>query len=216
MSGGLITVVFFLVSGSLVAILFYLEKKRREQLAVLAQNLGFTFHQRPPSDLQGKISSFPVMTSPRSASIYNTLKGERDSLKVFITDVRQTRGTGKHKNTTSFTAAVLVRPGSQLPQFEISPENFIHKIASTMGFQDIDLPSYPEFSKRYLLRGKDEVRIKQVLTPSVVKFFESQKNLYAEGSGDCLVIYRKPGKLKVGQVTQFLNETMQLSRLLLH
>ena len=83
-----------------------------------------------------------------------------------------------------------------LPQFDLRPENFLHRIGSAFGYQDIDFDSNPEFSKRYLLRG-DEEQVRRLFTPSLLMFFEQlEKGWSVETSGPWLMAYRLGKQLK--------------------
>jgi len=91
----------------------------------------------------------------------------------------------------------LTGTGLRLPEFSLKPEQFIHKLASTFGYQDIDFVDHLDFSRRYLLRGPDEPAIRGAFAPQVLSFFQSQDKLCAESlPGGRLLVFRLDRRVK--------------------
>ena len=74
------------------------------------------------------------------------------------------------------------------------------------GYQDIDISSYPDFSKYYLLRGSDETSIRKVFSPMVISHFEKNKGLSVEVNGDTLICYRQSKRVRPTELKDFLYE----------
>jgi hypothetical protein len=103
---------------------------------------------------------------------------------------------------------VLSIEGSKLnfPKFELEPENTFHKIGQVFGYQDIDFESFPIFSKKYLLRGNDEAKIRELFTPEVIKFFERNQNIHIEAQGNTLIFYRPSKRCKPDEIKGFYQD----------
>lgn len=79
----------------------------------------------------------------------------------------------------------------RLPHFRLHPEvPLFHDVAKAFGMQDINFENHPDFSRRYLLRGEDEAKIRLRFHPSFLNFLEQHPPCYAEGFGPQLVIWR--------------------------
>jgi len=96
-----------------------------------------------------------------------------------------------------------------LPSFELRPEHFGHKIASSLGSQDIDFDTNPVFSKKYLLRGSDEAAVRELFGSEVIRFFEKHSEWCVEGQGEWMIFYREQKVLKPKDITTFLEEVTE-------
>lgn len=117
-----------------------------------------------------------------------------------------TTGGGKSSSTYRQTVIGFQSSKLTLPAFELSPEHLFHKIAGVFGYQDIDISSYPDFSKSYLLRGSDETSIRKVFSPMVISHFEKNKGLFVEVKGDTLIFYRQSKRVRPTDIKDFLYE----------
>ena len=76
---------------------------------------------------------------------------------------------------------------------------------------DIDFDDYPQFSKRYLLRGPDEQAIRQSFTGDVIHFFEQLDEKWnIEAAGDRLIVYQRGKRLKPDRYPDFLKQTWEV------
>ena len=107
-------------------------------------------------------------------------------------------------------------PQLNLPKFRLRPEYFSDKIGSKLGYQDIDFESHPtaaEFSKKYLLRGKDEQKIRALFTDEVLAFFAGQDKIRVEGFSSHLCFYRAPKLIEPEDIPAFMKEGFEVFRL---
>ena len=65
---------------------------------------------------------------------------------------------------------------------------------------------FPEFSNKYLLRGGDESKIRDLFTPRVVRFFESNEKLCVEAQNNMLIFYKSSKRAKAKNIEAFLDE----------
>ena len=61
---------------------------------------------------------------------------------------------------------------------------------SALGYQDIDFGQRPEFSKQYILRGQNELAIRQAFDDRVLAFFEGYPGTCMDAGGNQLFLYR--------------------------
>ena len=130
--------------------------------------------------------------------------GQMNGAKAAVFDYRYTVGHGKNSHTYTQSVIYFETPKLQLPMFTLSPENFMHKFISALGYQDIDFGNRPEFSKRYLLRGQDEQSIRRAFTDNVMTFYEANQGLTTEGGGGQLFVYRLSYRVPPAQAGQYL------------
>jgi hypothetical protein len=187
------------------------ERKRREALRQVAENFGFDFEPQADQLSSSEFGRFHLFTQGRSRKAENLLRGRFERDEVLIFDYRYVVGSGKNRTTHRQTVAALsLGPRAALPNFELRPENIFHKIGSAFGYQDIDLPDYPSFSSRCLLRGQDESAIRALFDGTVIEAVENAKNICLEGGGPWLVIYRASKRINAPQIPDLLEEVRNL------
>ena len=64
------------------------------------------------------------------------------------------------------------------------------KLLTAFGYQDIDFGQRPEFSKRYLLRGQDEMAIRQAFNDQLLSFFETYQGTSVDAGNNQLFVFR--------------------------
>ncbi len=118
---------------------------------------------------------------------------DRASFSVGGVTVSSGRGRRSHSNTQThfFTVAAVSSRSLNLPQFTLTRANILTRLASTIGFQDIDLPDHPQFSKKYLLQGRDEQSVRAIFTAELARLFEDTENVCMGGGRNLLVIYTR-------------------------
>jgi carbonic anhydrase len=176
--------------GGIVALVFYFEKKRSEKLQAVATSMGFTFTRKPTGGAVPGLPGFKLFNQGHSRKAYNLMQGATGDTEVMLFDYRYTIGHGKNSHTYNQTVGLFRSTDMMLPSFMLSPENVLHKIISTFGYQDIDFEENPDFSKSYLLRGPDEDAIRQTFAKDVLAFFANHKKLSVEAGGNAILIYR--------------------------
>ncbi len=192
----------------------FLEQRRTKALEQAALMSGLTFERE--ADLQ----QFPGLASVRlfrqgdSPQTRNLMRGSAAGCAACVFDFEYSQGEGKSIQTV---AAFRLSRGS-LPDFELRPENLLHKIGAAFGYQDIDFESHPQFSRRYLLRGGDEDAVRKLFDPGVLAFFEGLERepaWWVEGGGPWLVAYRWGVELKPANLQGFLSESTSIANTLI-
>ncbi|MEZ6095544.1 MAG: hypothetical protein R3C03_15155 [Pirellulaceae bacterium] len=206
---------FLMVGGILAAIGLFvwwahvMEKKRREALAAMAEQMGLMYKQDGDGELHQRIGGFSLFNQGHSRKLYNVILGETDEVRIAIFDYQYTTGSGKHKTTHSQTVASLESPRLHVPDFSMRPEGFFDKIGGVMGFQDIDFEDHPEFSNAFVLKGPDEDRIRRFFNKDLLDFFAEQKGCMVEAESGRMIYYRK-GRRKPDELQTVLSEAYQI------
>ena len=204
--------VFYIFLGFGVLLLLILlwnarvERQRREALQRIAKDLGMTFSAEGVGASSLGVADLRLFRMGRSRRFSNALVGKNQDVMVSVFDYRYVTGSGKNQSTSSQTVAGFQAEELALPAFELRPENVFHKIGQAFGYRDFDFPDYPEFSRRYILRGEDETAVRQLFDSELIRFVEGLKGVSIEGEGDRLIVYRARRRLKVAQIRECMDE----------
>lgn len=189
---------------------YYRDKRRREQLERVALETGFAYEREgTPLDYKG-LSSLELLGRGRDHKYSNILRGSGAGTEMVLFDFKYTTGSGRNRSTHKLTVTAF-RTRDDVPQFTLDRENLLHKLISALGYQDIDLEAHPQFSARYLLRGKDVEAIRRFFHPGLVAFFESpEKHEYTvEGGGGWLILYQGNQLSDAAKLREYIEQRAQ-------
>jgi hypothetical protein len=202
------------VFAVLIFVAHRLDKKRTEALQRVAAGMGLEFVQTDESGLQAGFIGFNLFGYGRARQIKNIAYGRVDDVEVMLFDYQYTTGSGKNKHTRYQTVGFFQSDALVLPEFVARPEGLFDKIGQVFGYQDIDLPMHPEFSRRYILRGTDESAIRHFFTADVVRYFEANPGLSVEAKSDRFILYRPGKRLKPEQWRDWMAKGLDVVRVL--
>lgn len=195
----------FSVMAAVVALAFYFNWKRRKDLEQLAASMGLPFRADGP-DLEelGRtgLEIFGYGHSRKASNLIEVRLGHR-LIQVF--DYRYRTGGGKNSSTHNFTLALISGAG-EVPFFDLKPENILHKLGEMIGFRDIDLPAFPEFSAKYRLTGPEETAVHMFFTPRRAAWFELHPGLRAQGAPGRLLLIKAGAILPVPAWPDFIED----------
>jgi hypothetical protein len=174
---------------------FYFSRLRTKAIQALATEWGYDFCGRGNHLISATVGQFQLMNRGRSQHVYNVIKGQAQDVEVTLFDYSYRTGSGKNSSIHRYTVALISHPELNLPKFFLEPENVFHKIGNVFGYHDIDFSDYPEFSKRYLLRGSDEDSIRAIFNYETIPFYERKRNLQTEGFG-CRLLHHHQRQLQ--------------------
>jgi hypothetical protein len=180
--GVVILVVGVVVVGAIVLIAYahFEAKKRREALAALAAELGFSFDPDHDVSHDEQYAQFEVFRRGHDRSAYNTMTGaiEIDGrafpCRMGDFTYKVTSGSGKNRRTTTYRLSYLIchLPFPGVPALLIRRESMMDKLAGVFGFDDIDFES-SEFSRRFHVKSPDKRFAYDVVTPKMMEFLMS-------------------------------------------
>lgn len=158
------------------------QQARRQALAELAAKHGWTFDPSNDSSYDSRFSQFSIFTSGQSRYAYNTTRG---SLKIagadwplhygdyhYQTTTTSTDSEGRTKTDTQthlLSYVILESPYLGAPDLFIRKEGFFDRIASAIGFDDIDFESV-EFSRKFIVKSGDKRFAYDVISPQMMEF----------------------------------------------
>jgi hypothetical protein len=217
MHPGLISTGIVVTFAATVVFIIYSLKKHRRELEAYAQRKGYQFYGGTMGyDLERtsiRPDDFLLLSRDKNDRYGKTVKGNNvmegktGSVKICIFDYSYS--TDSDSPNHSQTVVHLSDNQISLPLFQLEPENFLHRLASKMGYQDIDFTSDPYFSNAYLLRGEQEDRIRQLFNKELRNFFYHRKKLSAEGNGNAMLFYYSNKSIPVKDLDTFVNECLK-------
>lgn len=150
-----------------------------------------------------------------SARFLNIMSGKWGSLKISAFDYKYTVNSGKNSSTFVQTVAAFTAQ-APLPCFELRPEGFLDRVGEVFVHRDINFESNPQFSRRYMLRGKDkdEDAVRTLFAPALLSYLEMRPagdQLHIEGDGTTLLMYRSNVRIAVEKLRSFLDETSEIA-----
>ena len=188
-------------------------KKRREQLAALAAELGFQYlpeglKRDVPSGFwaslsaafeagpeQGFIQRFHGFTpfgqghSPDVANLIAGRRGDADWL-IFDYTYKVTTSNGKTTQTTTHPYGVVaVRVPLVFPVLSLTAENVFHRIGSKLGMKELTF-ELEEFNRRYFIRGEDARAAHDLLHPRAIEYLMAHPVRTWQFGGPMLLIIK--------------------------
>ena len=153
------------------------QQARRLALAQLASHQGWSFDPSNDPSHESRFSQFSIFTSGKNRYAYNTIRG---SLKIagadwpiqfgdfhYQTESSNGKQTTTHTHLLSYL--ILESPFLGAPDLFIRSEGFFDRIASAIGFDDIDFES-DEFSRKFIVKSSDKRFAYDVISPQMMEF----------------------------------------------
>ena len=200
-----------------------LGEQRTKKFKDFAEQMGMEFSVEDEWDIGESLSAFDLFWE---ADITNVLSGDSEQLgygeefEVTVLECsHRAASVASGENSTKTIVQTVIcfhSPQLNLPDFSMRPEEWHHKLRSKLGYQDIDFESHPtavEFSKKYLLRGKDEQKIRALFTDEVLAFFAGQDKICVEGFSSHLCFYRALKLIEPEDIPAFMKEGFEVFRL---
>lgn len=188
----------------------HLHKKRHEDLSKIAVSMGFEFDPEAES-VPGELRvSLPVFMEGTAKTCSNQMSRRAGDRQFLVFDYSYTIRSGKNSTVHSQTIAAF-NCGAFLPQFQLCPEHLGHKIMQLFGYQDIDFPETPEFSKKILLRGPDEAAVRSLLSMEARMFLQGMPGWHIEGSGQWLAAYKSGGTQKPLDYVSYVDQARRIA-----
>ena len=102
-----------------------------------------------------------------------------------------------------------------MPVFELRPEGILDRVADVFTHKDIDFDSNPGFSHRFLLRGLEIERVRELFAPPLLTFFEglpTDEKWHVEGDGYTLILYRSNVIASAEEIQPILERTSRMAK----
>jgi len=93
-------------------------------------------------------------------------------------------------------------------------EKIFDRVMALTGYKDIDFEMYPDFSKRFLITGKEETEIRSFFTDELIRFFESRQIYHIESNGEAIILFDKIKLARTDETIALIEFTKALAKLL--
>ncbi|MBT5378865.1 MAG: hypothetical protein HOL08_07415 [Opitutae bacterium] len=184
----ILLLIVLLIIASSIAFKIYSSIKRVKLQRDFASANGFEFKKKTNRDVH-PYNLLHLFSKGIRRVIWNEMSKRSNQFELVMMDYRYSSG-GEKGRTYRQTVVMLESKELDFPAFDIRPENIFHKIASVVGYKDIDFKEHPLFSKKYLLRGAEEEQIRNLMGTGLLEFLESQKGVSMECDGTRIIYYR--------------------------
>ncbi|MBT8284722.1 MAG: SulP family inorganic anion transporter [Flavobacteriaceae bacterium] len=185
--------------------------KRQEDLKATAADFGWKYIPNKQSQTTF-LREFVFFSSKEISYCYNQLEDVKNKVSVF--DVEFTEGEFIAKEVIKSTVMYLPLPSS-IPVFTLDKEGLLALLYNLSGFEEVEVPNHPDFSKRFRLSGEDPEGISEVFSDELVLFLESHPYYHVESNGNALLILKKERLLSVKEVKRMIYFGQQLKKILL-
>jgi hypothetical protein len=193
-------------------IVLHLQRQKRRRLAVqrAGAELGLRFSPRGDAKQLGELATGYLFSQGSSKTILNVMHGQSDDLEVRVFDYGYFTG-GEEGRSQDLQTVICFRSSElDLPAFCLRPKSVFHQIAKLFGYQDIVIDGRSHFSKNYLVRGRDEDRVRELFGDEVLAYYERSTSLFAEGNGTQLLFYRWGQQVEPDQLRFFVQEGFEV------
>jgi hypothetical protein len=201
----------------LVFVVLYQKKKDRERteaMRAVASFLQWNFVEVAPWNMIANLDYFTLFNQGHGKQIKNFMYGEANGVKAAVFDYIYVTGSGKNRTTHFQTVTYLESANLRAPYFSLRPEGLFTKLLTAFGYQDIDFGQRPEFSKQYLLRGQEEMAIRQTFNDQLLAFFETYQGTSADAGNNQLFVFRAGHRCQPEEVQNQLALALNVLNLL--
>jgi hypothetical protein len=191
---------------------------RQVRLQNLANENDYSFNNRVDWDT-GYLKKFHFFEIRPVERKSNSLIGAFQELNMSweISDVTFNEGDAFSAETFTTTLMVL-NINRPIPVFTMEKEGLFEKIFDRVmaltGYKDIDFEMYPNFSKRFLITGKNESEIQAFFTDDLIRFFESHQIYHIESNGEAIILFDKIKLARTDETIALVDYTKELAKLL--
>jgi hypothetical protein len=172
-------IIVLLIAGGIAAVYFAWkqEQKRRDEMAALANEIGWRFDPDKDKSHDTEYAHFEIFRRGHSRAAYNTLTGSVAiagrpyPAKMGDFTYKVTTSNGKTTTTVTyrFSYLILHLPFRGIPDLLIRREGFFDKIAGAFGFEDIDFES-EAFSRAFHVKCAHKKFAYDVIHPRMMEF----------------------------------------------
>jgi len=149
----------------------------------------------------------------------NCVKGvfEKFNISWEVSDVTFNEGEAFSAETFN-TTLIVMRLNKKIPVFTMEKEGLFERlfdrVIALTGYKDIDFEMYPDFSKKFLITGKEEPKIRSFFTDERIRFFENNHIYHIESNGEAIMIFDKIKLARTDETISLIEYSKQLASLL--
>lgn len=167
------------------------DKKRREELAVLAGRLGLAFSEEHNSRLAEQYSFLDRLARGDNRYAFNVMSGVYREQRILAGDyhyeTHSTDSKGNRQTHNHYLGFFILRLPLEFPELTIVREGLFSKIAQAFGYADIDFESH-EFSRKFCVRSRDRKFAYDVCNARMIDYLLQNDDLSVEIERDAFAI----------------------------
>ena len=186
-------------------------RPRQIELRSFADENDFNFYPQKVKNAV-KYKDFPIQSGNKIQYEENILSQYTDLGKIEVSDITLTEGARQAQQDTEITVVQISETSLNIPDFALEPEGLWSRFSELVNGNDIDFATFPEFSKKYYLRGQQEDQVRNFFKEDVIQFLETQEAIHIECHKNKMLFYTKrellsPAEIKkvIGFVESFMN-----------
>jgi MFS superfamily sulfate permease-like transporter len=188
--------------------------KRQVAIEKTAMQSGATFDPSKESSV-AIFRQFPLFTGAKIRYRENTVTKVIDEVKVEITDLVGTQLTHLSESNLEETVMLISKLPVRLPDFILEKEYIFDAFTELAGYKDIDFKDHPRFSSHYLLKGKEEARVRTVFDSNLISLLESNLQYYIECRNNVLLVHSDRQIMDTSRYKEMISFSQQLIESLL-
>jgi len=184
---------------------------RTLSLLSLAQTNGYEFKTKTANVMNWEFYTLTIRK--KIISIENIISTKINGLVVRVADIKTQEGA---ETTIDFEKVTVLKIAgiNNIPKFYMAKETFIDKIADAISGDDINFDSHLRFSKNYILKGLDEVKVRAFFTTEILDFFEANLDYYLVSNGDEIMLHHNHGFLNNAEITSLISKGKKLTQII--
>jgi len=152
------------VLGTIAAVAFAAERKRRAGLTEYCLTRGYHLERERPDAGDELAEAFAVFRQGRHRRWRWTITGAVGGRAFTAFDYDFVTGGGNSTRRHHLGLVLWDSPEACLPRFSLAPEGFFQRLGQRFGVKDFDFVEDPEFSRAYQLQGDDEASVRALFT----------------------------------------------------
>jgi MFS superfamily sulfate permease-like transporter len=176
---------------------------RQMQLRTFADENEMTFYPQKVRNAL-KYRDYPIQKGNKILYEENVMSQYMDYGKIEISDITLTEGARQAQEDTHMTIFHLSDLDVTIPDFALEPEGLFTKLSEISFGKDINFEDHPGFSKKYYLRGDNEVATRNFFTENILSFLETQEEMHIESHKNKLLVYKKKSLLEPDEIVEVL------------
>lgn len=165
--------------------------RRQRDFKQLAENNGWSFAPQVKWGANRTIRSFQFFDTRPVEYSNNQIRGRYEDLDTDWEVCDLTFDEGALLATEVYRTTVqIIHLAYELPVFTLEQEEIFDKLLQMTGYEDIDFKMFTDFSRKFVIKGMNEEKIRSFFTPRIISYFESEEIYHLESNGHALFIFK--------------------------
>lgn len=202
--------VFIIAMIIIVKFLKKQDEENTEELRKIARNMGFVYTDKIDTEFLEPLRRFELFSKRRREEVRHLITGRKRYTYNKIFEYTYTQRTRDKDSSYDYSVICIIEPSANFPKFILKTETFLHRIGAVIGFQDIDFDEDPEFSKKFVLQGRDVQAIKNLFDPLLRKKLYDLKHFTIEADKDTMLIYQFYQEIRYDRLPEFHSTSLEI------